>query len=76
MEDFSFLEAAVLNRIYSDLKGMDYGDFELEYANISVTVNYAAQAALLTFSKEVQMQMVLEFDDLVPCFTSYTEVPK
>lgn len=76
MEAFSFLEAAVLNRIYSDLEGMDYGDFELEYANISVSVNYARQAALITFSKDVQVQMMLEFDDLVPCFTRYSEVLK
>jgi hypothetical protein len=76
MESFSFLEAATLDRIYSDLKGMDYGGFELEYANISVSVNYVGQTALLTFSKDVQVQMMLEFDDLVPCFTSYSEVRK
>lgn len=74
MESFSFLEAAVLNRIYSDIKGMDYGDFQLDYEKITVAVNYTGQRAVLNFFGEVQVQMILEFDDLVPCFTSYTAV--
>ena len=74
MESFSFLEAAVLNRIYSDIKGMDYGDFLLDYEKIGVAVTYTGQRAVLNFFGEVQVQMILEFDDLVPCFTSYTPV--
>ncbi|MGB7594626.1 MAG: hypothetical protein WBL80_03570 [Erysipelotrichaceae bacterium] len=73
MEEFSFFEAAILDRIYHDLQRMDYGDFNLTYDDLSVTVTYQDQSATLAFSGDVESRMKLTFDDLVPCFIDYEE---
>lgn len=72
MEEFSFFEAAVLNRIYHDLERMDYGDFQSTYKDHSVSVMYQDQVAILDFTGTTEVKMKLTFDDLIPCFIDYS----
>lgn len=71
MENFSFFEAAILDKIADDIKSMNYSDFELKFEEYVVQVTYNDQTAILDFDGSVDTSMILEFDDLVPCFTSY-----
>jgi len=73
IEEFSFFEAAILDRIYHDLQRMDYGNFEFTYHDLAVVVTYQDQSAILDFTGAVKVRMKLTFDDLVPCFIDYGE---
>jgi|GEM_PF-2006087 len=74
MENFSFFEASILDRIADDLKSMNYTDFEVTFEEYGVQVTYHDQTAILDFNGPVDTSMILEFDDLVPCFTSYEAI--
>lgn len=74
MEEFSFFESAVIDRIFHDLEKMDYGDFDLSYKDFLVSVTYQDQSAVLDFTGPTEVKMKLTFDDLVPCFIDYAEV--
>lgn len=71
MENFSFFEATILDKIADDIKSMNYSDFEIKFKEFVVQVTYNDQTAILDFDGSVDTSMILEFDDLVPCFTSY-----
>ena len=74
MENFSFFEATILDKIADDIKSMNYSDFEIKIKEFVVQVTYNGQTAILDFDGSVDTSMILEFDDLVPCFTSYEVV--
>ncbi len=74
MENFSFFEATILDKIADDIKSMNYSDFEIKFKEFVVLVTYNGQTAILDFDGSVDTSMILEFDDLVPCFTSYEVV--
>jgi len=74
MENFSFFEATILDKIADDIKSMNYSDFEIKFKEFVVQVTYNDQTAILDFDGSVDTSMILEFDDLVPCFTSYEVV--
>jgi hypothetical protein len=74
MEEFSFFESAVLDRIYHELQRMDYGDFEMNANELSVSVTYQDQTAFLNFYGDTEVKMKLTFDDLIPCFIEYAAI--